>query len=173
MAMRFTPTSLGDDIHPLPSPASPSTTSLIERNASFTGGLDIEQYCHILHEAALPMLATTEVFSIFGDGTGLIAYLDFLLALTSFRSDAAHTTSANSLEDMARLYFDIFDVDGSGIITFDELISVMGKLLDRIDPDLVAVRLTSAEIYGFFDKESKGEISFGEFFDLFNAITRQ
>jgi Ca2+-binding EF-hand superfamily protein len=149
------------------------------RSASLTikaEGIDFDQFCSILREASLPMLATQEVFNVFSENEsgGLVDYLAFLLTLTSFRSDADQmmtTTDANSLQQMARLYFDIFDVDGSGTITFDELKNVMGKLLDRIDPDLVSVsNMTPDEIFRVIDKESKGEISFDEFFQFFNAI---
>lgn len=89
-------------------------------------------------------------------------YKEFLLTLTSFRTDKAAADSAS-------LYFEVFDVDGSGSISKDELLTVMHMMLDGGDEMLQDPTFRS--LFDDVDVNADGTISIEEFSCFFETMT--
>lgn len=93
--------------------------------AASDSGLDLKAFQEVVLSAGFSNLATERVFNIFDyNHSGTVDYLEFLLALSSFRRDI----DWDDLESVARLYYDIFDVNSDGSISVEVLALVLNKL---------------------------------------------
>lgn len=102
------------------------------RNINWVSGIDFEGFHIVILEAdkkiahgKLVNLATREVFNIFDwNMDGSVDYLEFLFTLSSFRNDL----NWESTSDVARLYYEIFDLYSKNTIPIDVLAYVLNKL---------------------------------------------
>ena len=140
-----------------------------------TREVTLETFAHIVSQVGLPVFASAEVFKIFDqDGSLTVDYFEFLLTLIPFRTDAKDG-------DLARLYFEVFDVDGNRSISQEELQWILSKLL--MEPEGSTVISSTAMIYQqavfeannfddifkCIDTNGDGVISFEEF-DMFFKV---
>lgn len=97
--------------------------------------IDFQSFQDIMFDVRMASLAQPHIFHIFDtNGDGLINYHDFITTLSAFK----HCNSNNPNEcdkSTLKLYFDLFDIEGKGEITFDELRFVLASLLHD-DSDL-------------------------------------
>jgi Ca2+-binding EF-hand superfamily protein len=98
-------------------------------------GVDYSTFCEIVAGAGLASLAQPHVFKVFdNDDNGYVDYKEFMIAVTGFtKLDSSDTGDGGgergSVLGIAKLYFQIFDTDGSGTISMEELHHVMASLL--------------------------------------------
>eukprot|EP01035_Chromulina_nebulosa_P018072 gene18072-23719_t len=93
-----------------------------------------DEFCSIVDSVGLNVLAHPHVFRLFdNDGNGRVDYREFLMSLTAFRDNG---------EDSLRLCFDIFDADGSGEISLQELKSVMASVMSDAAMDTLVIPYT-------------------------------
>lgn len=117
-------------------------------------GIPFAQFCSILRDVQMDFLASEEVFNVFDwNSDGYVDYKEFLFTLCSV---CPHDTP----EETARLYFEVFDIDGSGTICKDELTHVMTQLLGG---DVAACDPAIHTLYDTIDVNKDGDVSFEEF----------
>lgn len=122
-------------------------------------GINFQQFSDILSDVNLHYLANEEVFEIFDwNKDSSVDYKEFLFTLCSF---FPHDT----IEVTAQLYFTVFDVDGSGSISQDELADVMSRLLGVSAGDPAIQTL-----YNTIDMNKDGEISLEEFMTFHKMV---
>jgi Ca2+-binding EF-hand superfamily protein len=79
----------------------------------------------VVLSAGFANLASKKVFDIFDwNGSDSVSYLEFVLALSSFRRDIDWDDTA----DISRLYYDIFDVNRDDSVSVEILAVVLSKL---------------------------------------------
>ncbi len=150
-----------------------------------------EEFFTVVHTANIPWLAHRQVFRIFdNDDSGTVDYFEFLISLVPFRAE--YDTG-----DLARFYFEIFDLNGDGGITKSEFewalrMFVMDTDAALIAPpadidsgraqsegstdssgseaDSISQHSTFDEIFRAVDTNGDGEISLAEFSSFFSVV---
>lgn len=93
--------------------------------------INYQAFHEIVLAAKFPNLATEAVFEVFDwNKDGTLDFFEFLFTLSSFRKDLDWNDAAS----VARLYYDIFDMNSSNSISVDVLALVLHKLLISNDP---------------------------------------
>lgn len=131
--------------------------------------LDFEEFCKLMNECGLSVLATSQVFAIFDvDGNGSIDVKEFLLALISLRKPS---TTDEEEKDAAQLYFSVFDLNEDGHICKEEMALVVDCLLhDGAGHVFLDDKTDIEEMFHSFDTDGNGVITFEEFKIFYNAI---
>jgi Ca2+-binding EF-hand superfamily protein len=97
-------------------------------------GLNFEAFQKVILSTKFTNLASKEVFQIFDwNASETVDYLEFLFTLSSFRNDV----DWNNAESVARMYYDIFDMEDTNSISIDVLTLVLNKLLYLTDMNKV------------------------------------
>jgi len=137
--------------------------------------LDIKDFYSVLNAANLPDLAVPEVFNIFDlNRDGSISMKEFLFTLLALRPPE----NEEEEEEAARLYFNIFDVDGNGFVDKNEMRTVISCLFtDAAHAASSSVKEEHAisvsnidDLYHVIDINGDGEISFEEFKQFYEAV---
>ena len=157
-------------------------------------GLDFHDFQEVVLSAGFANLATEKVFRIFDwNGSGTVSYLEFLLALSSFRRDI----NWDDPQSIARLYYDIFDVNNDGSVSVEVLAVVLSQLqqdftliaqkkllenqntnLDSSSSNMEIVNpfeVYPDEVYAlvkFIDTDKDGSISYEEFERFLTSLNR-
>lgn len=94
-------------------------------------------------------------------GNGVVDYREFLMALTAF-----HDSGENSL----KMCFDIFDADGSGEISLQELKHVMGSLMSEAKLETFTMPVSNRQSEGGIGPPMKVTVDDDNLEALFHAI---
>ena len=108
-------------------------------------------------------LLSDSLFRVFdADESGTIDFEEYLLVLRA--------ADLHSLEDKLRWIFDVFDKDGSGSISPDEIESLLGSLFDISGQKISETDLKAAckDVMDAVDSDGDGEITKQEFVE--NAL---
>ena len=133
--------------------------------------IDYSSFVSMLTQCHLEELCTPAVFNIFDIGnTGSVCPKEFLMTMIAFRpvmSSAAGTGSADgggedSSEADARLYFDMFDINETGVIDMSEL-RLAVKFLLFMGSDEPQDLPNVEEMFNTMDLAKNGTIDFEEF----------
>ena len=95
-----------------------------------------------------------------GDGSGSIQFPEFLWMM-------AQKFSELKAEDDIREAFRVFDRDGNGYITKDEMRVVMMNIGERVTDEECETFITEADIDG------DGQINYEEFYSMMNTVIRK
>lgn len=107
-------------------------TEMTDEAVTKKDGLEFHDFQQVVLSAGFSNLATEKVFRIFDwNGSGTVSYLEFLLALSSFRRDI----NWDDTESIARLYYDIFDVNNDGSVS----VEVLAVVLSQLHEDFTAI----------------------------------
>lgn len=163
-----------------------------QRNINWGSGIDFDAFHSVIMESnakwphgKLANLATREVFSIFDwNMDGSVDYLEFLFTLSSFR----HDLDWENPSDVAKLYYEIFNLYSHNTIPVDILAYVLNKLeTDMLlghddDSDMpktpntkntekVMLARDMRAMVESMDENGDGQISFEEFETFFRLLT--
>lgn len=101
-----------------------------------------------------PSPTTEKLFQLFdGDKSGTVDIKEFLIGLSNF--------TGASKDDKLKLAFSIFDENGDGVITRDELVKILKA--NHMSTDASEVMKKAETILSQADKDGDGVINFEEF----------
>lgn len=122
---------------------------------SDTDGSDLIEYgefCHILGVDAAP--AVEKLFQLFdGDKSGHVDVKEFMIGLSNF--------TGASKEEKLKFAFSVYDEDGNGAITKDELMKILKS--NHMASNVDEVRRKADVIMKQADQDGNGVITFDEF----------
>lgn len=149
------------------------------------GSLDYLTFISVMQEADLADMANRRVFNIFDSAhTGYINMQDFLLTMAAFNTSmnrrlkrsvslewGVNETQTQHLEE-ARVYFDIFDMNGRGYIELHELKLVVGcfnmrQSAEFADKDVCDIDL----LFSTMDPSGSGRVEFDQFASFFKRLS--
>lgn len=117
-----------------------------------SGMVDYTEFCEIMQVDPSP--AVERMFSLFDhDNSGQIDARGFLIALTNF--------SGASKEEKLRFAFTVFDEDGNGVITKQDLVKVLKA--NHLAGTEAEVMRKAETIMAQSDKDGDGVISFEQY----------
>jgi serine/threonine protein kinase len=158
-----------------------------------TGEINFQTFVSVLMECGLSELANRHVFNIFGlptpppppppppssshllssldiGRTGTIDLKEFLATMVAFR-DSGEDIIESEEDATIRFYFNMFDINGTGRITLEDLQLVI-KSITRIE-DLNEGPTSATEIQSLFeeiDTKKTGDIDFDEFKQFYRMV---
>ena len=137
---------------------------------SVRGGIDFENFRRILLENGVEVFATEEAFHVFDlDGGGTVDYFEFLSVFAPFRE--APSEGESVIDQSCKFYFEMFDYNASEEISREEFRAAITQiLLDFKDSDVSCDDVD--QIFDTIDVDKSGEISYPEFREWFQQITR-
>lgn len=119
-----------------------------------SGEIDYDEFCSVMQMEPGPLAET--LFKMFdSDGDGTIDSREFLVSMANL--------VATSKDQKVRFAFDVFDVDGSGSISRDELIKILKATHAHLASNESALLRKADAIMLQGDKDGDGEISYEEF----------
>lgn len=142
--------------------------------------LDYDSFCTVMRDSDFPELARMTIFKVFDvDKSDTISVREFLLTLLAITPMSKLSESSNE-DDAALLYFNMFDLDGSGYIDMEEM-HVMAEVLqdnDLNDVDVTTRRVASLsisqqveELFNEMDSINHDkQIDFNEFRQFYHKI---
>lgn len=114
--------------------------------------IDYAEFCELMQIDPAP--SSEKLFQLFdGDGNGTIDVKEFLIALSNF--------SGAGKDDKLKLAFSIFDENGDGVITREELVKILKA--NHMSTDANEVSKKAETILAQADKDGDGVINFEEF----------
>lgn len=123
-----------------------------ESDTDESGLIEYGEFCHILGVDASP--AVEKMFQLFDtDRTGHIDVKEFMIGLSNF--------SGASKEEKLKFAFSVFDEDGNGAITKDELMKILKS--NHMASSVDEVRRKADVIMKQADQDGNGVITFDEF----------
>lgn len=169
-----------DDMDVVLQPRDESRVGDMPRRLSKETGepiLDYEAFKAILLECGLPELANRRVFRIFDIGkNGEIDLKEFLVTMVAFRG-AGEEVGEDGDEAEIRFYFNMFDINDSGIIDIDELrLAVQCILTDDTNPRCFMETFRGEDVDTLFatmDIAKNGHVDFEEFKAFFETVMIQ
>lgn len=121
-------------------------------SARGSGTIDYDEFCAILQVNKAHQVE--KLFALFDkNGTGKIDVQEFMVGLSMF-------TSAD-MEMKVKFAFTVFDKDNNGVITTEELATILGAL--HIGGDEASVKRKAKMILEQADVDTDGAIDYGEF----------
>jgi serine/threonine-protein phosphatase 2B regulatory subunit len=123
-----------------------------ESDADESGLIEYGEFCHILGVDASP--AVEKLFQLFdNDKSGHIDVKEFMIGLSNF--------TGASKEEKLKFAFSVFDEDGNGAITKDELMKILKS--NHMASNVDEVRRKAEVIMKQADQDGNGVITFDEF----------
>lgn len=123
-----------------------------ESDTDESGLIEYGEFCHILGVDASP--AVEKLFQLFdGDRSGNIDIKEFMIGLSNF--------TGASKEEKLKFAFSVFDEDGNGAITKDELMKILKS--NHMASSVDEVRRKADVIMKQADQDGNGVITFDEF----------
>lgn len=147
-----------------PAPLKRTYTDLI-----LDGEVDFEGFERLMQSVNLMSMANRTIFRIFdSNNDGSIDLREFLFALVSFRR------ADDPFPDAARLFFDMFDADGDGAISRNELHAVAQCLLEDGMTDSITEMAGDIEnLFETIHNKDEETVEFAEFKVFYERIIRR
>jgi len=147
--------------------ASPASVFTIEqlcklrdafkKHANEDGKIDREHFSRLLGELGFEALPLEQLFRLFDvAGVGQISYRAFLTQMSTLRDDQS--------DNAIRFCFDVYDRNGDGSLSKDEVGDVLRTMLagrEAVEDEAVEVKIE--EIFVRLDADGNGSIDFDEF----------
>lgn len=161
---------------------SPDELALLQKNTYFdrkelqqwykgflkdcpSGELDREQFCQIYKQFfpfGDPDQFAQYVFDVFDeDKNGKIEFKEFICALS--------VTSRGRLEEKLKWAFQLYDINGDKVITFDEMLKIVEAIykmtgqMVRLPPDEDTPQKRVEKIFRNMDKDKDDKLTYDEF----------